>query len=340
MRKHKIYLLLFMVIFFLQLSVRVSASEMKFSVQAVIPENQIDKNQSYFDLKMSPGQIQDLKVNLYNDTDKDVTINIISHAATTNQNGVVEYNTQNNKKDDTLKIAFQDIAKTEEEVTVGAKSKKQILVHLVMPKDSYDGVVLGGLYFTEKITEDNTKNANNGQVINRYAYVIGVKLTETETKVSPELKLNEVKASQINYRNFVTANIQNYKPAIIKDLSIDGKIFKKGDSKVLYSDKRQSLKMAPNSNFDYAISLRDKPFKPGKYTFKGTAKSDVKQWNFEKDFEIKGEAAKSFNKKSVYIKKDFTWMYYLLIGLLLISLLVTIFVLLKKLSSLKDSLEE
>ncbi|MCJ7968766.1 MAG: DUF916 domain-containing protein [Lactococcus lactis] len=125
MRKHKIYLLLFMVICFLQPLVRVSASEMKFSVQAVIPENQIDKSQSYFDLKMSPGQIQDIQVNLYNDTDKDVTIEITPHAATTNQNGVVEYNTQNNKKDDTLKIAFQDIAKTEEEVTVGAKVKSR-----------------------------------------------------------------------------------------------------------------------------------------------------------------------------------------------------------------------
>ncbi|MCT0448490.1 DUF3324 domain-containing protein, partial [Lactococcus lactis] len=103
---------------------------------------------------------------------------------------------------------------------------------------------------------------------------------------------------------------------------------------------RQGLKMAPNSNFDYAISLGDKPFKPGKYTFKGIAKSERKQWNFEKDFEIKGKAAKSFNKKSVSIKKDHTWIYFLLGGLLLISLLIIILILLKKLNSLKNNVKE
>ena len=29
---------------------------MKFAVNAVIPENQVDKNQTYFDLKMEPKQ--------------------------------------------------------------------------------------------------------------------------------------------------------------------------------------------------------------------------------------------------------------------------------------------
>ncbi|MFQ6322510.1 WxL protein host-binding domain-containing protein [Lactococcus garvieae] len=75
---------------------------------------------------------------------------------------------------------------------------------------------------------------------------------------------------------------------------------------VLYSETKEGLRMAPNSNFDYAVSLGKKPFKPGKYTFKGVAQSGDKKWNFEKDFEIKG------NKESVSVEKDNTWLYFLI----------------------------
>lgn len=41
---------------------------------AVIPENQIDKNQTYFDLKMQPGQKQTIQVQMKNDTNKEVVV--------------------------------------------------------------------------------------------------------------------------------------------------------------------------------------------------------------------------------------------------------------------------
>ena len=94
MRYRKICLFMFMLVCLVILANKVSASEMSFSVQAVIPENQIDKSQSYFDLKMQPDQSQDLTVELYNNTEKDLTISVTPNAATTNQNGVVEYNNQ------------------------------------------------------------------------------------------------------------------------------------------------------------------------------------------------------------------------------------------------------
>ena len=330
MRYRKICLFMFMLVCCVLLANKVSASEMSFSVKAVIPENQIDKSQSYFDLKMQPNQSQDLTVELYNNTEKDLAISVTPNAATTNQNGVVEYNNQTDKRDDSLKISFKDIVTTEELVTVPAKSNKQLTVHLKMPKDVYKGVMLGGLYFTEKVSDKTDKDTKQSQVVNRYAYVIGVQLTESEESVSPELNLNGVKATQINYRNAFTANIQNDKAAIVKELAIDGAIYKKGSNEPIYSESRKGLKMAPNSNFDYVIGLGDKPFKPGKYIFKGTAKSEGKQWQFEKRFEIEGKAAKKLNEDSVSISKDHSWIYLTLGGTVLISLLTLIIILMIK----------
>ena len=111
---------------FLVLSVKpAAAAEMQFSVQAEIPKNQVDKTKSYFDLKMQPGQEQDLVVNMRNDTAKPVTVNVLPNTATTNDNGIVAYNEQK-KNDKSLKIPFKDIATTDKEVTVPAKSSQPI----------------------------------------------------------------------------------------------------------------------------------------------------------------------------------------------------------------------
>ncbi|MCO7181203.1 DUF916 and DUF3324 domain-containing protein [Lactococcus formosensis] len=321
----------------------VSAAEMKFSVQAVIPENQVDKSQSYFDLRMKAGEAQDLLVDMRNDTSEDVTVEVTPNTAITNQNGIVEYNDTKTERDSSLKTGFKDIATTEKEVTVPAKSTKQLKVHVQMPKEEYSGTILGGIYFSEKdkdTSKETEDEASQGsQIVNKYAYVIGVQLTENDTPVQAELRLNAVQAQQINYRNVITANIQNYEAAILKDLKIEGKVYEKGGSEVLYSEVKEDLRMAPNSNFDFAISLDNKPFKAGKYTFKGVGKSGDKEWTFEKDFEIKGEESRKYNKEAVSLEKNYTWIYILVGVIILAILLVIIVILLKKLKKNKEEQE-
>lgn len=66
---------------------------MKFAVTAVIPENQIDKSQTYFDLKMQPGQKQTIQVQMKNDTNKEVVVESFANTAITNSNGITDYST-------------------------------------------------------------------------------------------------------------------------------------------------------------------------------------------------------------------------------------------------------
>lgn len=68
-----------------------SANQMNFAVIPNLPDNQVDKNHSYFDLQLDPGQTQTVSVTLRNDTDKDVVVAITMARATTNTSGVVQY---------------------------------------------------------------------------------------------------------------------------------------------------------------------------------------------------------------------------------------------------------
>ena len=86
-----------------------------------------------------------------------------------------------------------------------------------MPNESFDGVILGGLYFKEKENDKEKKSAKEVQIENKYAYAIGVVLRETDAQVKPDMKLNEVKPGQVNARNVVTANLQNIKASNVKE---------------------------------------------------------------------------------------------------------------------------
>ena len=57
----------------LAVSKEVHANEFNFSVNPVLPENQIGES-GYFNLQMSPGQSQTLTITLKNTTDKTVVV--------------------------------------------------------------------------------------------------------------------------------------------------------------------------------------------------------------------------------------------------------------------------
>ncbi len=156
--------LLAIVFLFNIVSMKASAAEMKFAVTAVIPENQVDKNQTYFDLKMEPGQKQTLQVQMKNDTDKEVVVETHANAAITNSNGITDYSVIDPQLDSTLKIPFSKIAKVQKETKIPAKSTVTLDVNIEMPNESFDGVILGGLYFKEKENEKEKGKSENVQI--------------------------------------------------------------------------------------------------------------------------------------------------------------------------------
>ncbi|TKH91621.1 DUF916 and DUF3324 domain-containing protein [Bacillus cereus] len=322
----KIVSSLIAIVFLLNIfSLTANAAEMKFAVNAVVPENQVDKNQTYFDLKMEPGQKQTLQVQMKNDTDKEVIVETHANTAITNSNGITDYSAINPQLDSTLKIPFSKIAKVQKETKIPAKSTVTLDVNIEMPSEVFDGVILGGLYFKEKENDKEKKNTKDVQIENKYAYAIGVVLRETDTEVKPDMKLNEVKPGQVNARNVVTANLQNIKPAMLKNLNVDAKVYKETGKDVLHEAKKENLRMAPNSNFDYAISWDNKALEPGTYRLEMKATDGDQKWEWTKKFTIEGKEAKKLNDTAVEAKKDYT-LYYIIGGiLLLVVLLVLVF---------------
>ncbi|MCD5003499.1 DUF916 and DUF3324 domain-containing protein [Enterococcus saccharolyticus] len=325
----------------------VEASEFNFAVTPIAPEQQIDKEKTYFDIQLNPEQKEELKVELRNDTEQEVTIDVSLNSATTNSNVVVEYGENNIEKDESLTIDLEDYVEYPKVVTLQPKSTQIVKFAVEMTKEKFDGVLAGGITFKERQKEEKETNDQGLSIKNEYAYVIALLLRQNLNEVAPNLLLHEVEPGQINARNVILANVQNDTKTYINQVAIDTQITKKGSDKILYQEEKEQLQIAPNSNFSFPTALNGAALEPGEYhlsmTIFGNENDAGKftrthgtkttkynnQWKFEKDFTIDGKLAKTLNEKDVTIKTDYTWLY-ILVGMMFLLLVFLLILLVRR----------
>jgi len=324
------------------------ANQFNFSVKAILPENQASKA-SYFDLLMTPGQEQTLTVELSNSTDKTVTVEQGLASATTNLNGVVEYSPNKIKPDASLKYNMKDYVKLDKEIVLAPKTTKTVKINAKMPNSAFKGYMAGGLTYKEKSSEEKTTDTKGISIQNEYAYVVALLMSQSQDKVKPDLKLTKVYPDQVNYRNVINANLQNPTMGYLNQMQLSATVKGLDNPKIEYKSSKEMMQMAPNSNFDYPLSLDGEKLKSGKYQIKmlvhgqkdENGKYLVKddkgnetryryEWTFIKDFEIAADKARELNKKDVTIKEDNSWMKWLILALILLLLIFILFFILWK----------
>ena len=80
------------------------------------------------------------------------------------------------------------------------------------------------------------------------------------------MKLNSVEPSQVNYRNVINANLQNPMAGYLNQMYVQAEVKGLSNSKLSYKANKEMLQMAPNSNFDYPVSIGDgNKLEAGKY---------------------------------------------------------------------------
>ncbi|EAH0768589.1 DUF916 domain-containing protein, partial [Listeria monocytogenes] len=207
--------------------VRAAEGDVGYSVQAHIPANQIDKRQTYFDLKMQPNQKQTVEIDVMNSSNEEIQVEAAINYASTNRTGVIDY-TKNDltKKDKSLEYPLPELAKIPDDqklLTIPVNGKKTVQVMIEMPAESIDGVVLGAVEFKKKNTKE-TKKTKGVSLKNEYSYIVGMQLAESDKQVKPHMNLLSIKPALLNYHTAIVANLQNDQPVILENLSIDAKV--------------------------------------------------------------------------------------------------------------------
>lgn len=299
------------------------AASSGFSYKVIYPENQ-HKEASYFDLRMTPGQKQTVVIQLSNSSDKEVTVDVGLNSTKTNSNGVLENGPSSLEKDSSLKYDFADIVKGKESVVIPPKQTVDYPIDITMPEATYDGVISGGIYMIER---DQESEKQEGMIKNKYAYLVGMLLTETDREVKPDLKLNKVYADLKNYRNAIMIDFSNTQSAYLDDMTVDVQVMGAKSDEVLYDTKQTKMRMAPNSKIKFPVSMNGEKMVPGDYRAHVlvTAKTGEK-WEWEQKFTISNEEADKFNQEDVSLLQEnrINWQLILLIifGVLIVILII------------------
>ena len=333
--------LFFQVMFFLSLTFLVSFSpvygaEVPISVKAILPDNQIAKDAGYYDLKVKPGEKQELSFQLYNQGEKDATVNIEINPAYTGDGGSFVYTEDDTNKDSSLKFPLSSIAASEQTVSIPAKGTAVTKVKLEIPEEPFEGLILGAI----RVTSADTKEQETGEskqgfnISNNFAYSVAIQLRESDDLPKSELKIKKVFASQVAGRNTVKINLQNPTATIIDNVSYEASVSKKGDSTPLHETKVKGYRVAPNTNYNIPISWENQPFAAGTYTAEVKAKSEDtgQEWTFDQEFVISAKEARELNEQAVDLEKDY--LLYVIIGaaafVLLVIILIIVLVILSK----------
>ncbi|MFL0441408.1 DUF916 and DUF3324 domain-containing protein [Enterococcus pernyi] len=290
---------------------RVGAEEgtLNFYVTPEFSENQKSGNDRYFQLNLAPDATEKLTLKLQNANAEAKKIKITPHTAYTNVMGVVEYGQDAEESDPTLNHSLGELIEQPEIIELAGNETKTVTLDLKMPKEAFEGFLAGGLRI-EEVKEETTEETSNEEGVsiqNEFAYIIGVVVSNKQDAVQPDLELLDVFADQLNYRNVISANLQNFTPTFVNRLEVEATVQRVGEEDILYQASQEQMQMAPNSNFNFPISLEGDRFRSGEYLLKMTARSGEEEWQWERKFTIDADEARALNRADVTIDSGINW---------------------------------
>lgn len=296
-----------------------------YTIEGVPNSHQVDSNVGYFYLKEGVGETDQIKVNISNSSADEQTFIVKAVDANTNVNGIIEYGDRLSNHSSNKHPLTSIVTADQEEVTVAGNSTAEVSLTVRMPQEAYDGVILGGVRVEQKQKKD--KGDEGISIKNTYSYTIAIALTTNDIesiRQKVDLTLDGVKAMLFDSKKVVQASILNENPYATEKLTVTGSIYKKGSNTALLEQKKDNVEIAPYSTYPFQFDFGRNTLKAGKYRFVGKAKSGVKEWTFEQEFEITEKQAQKINEESVYQVRIPQWLTLLEWTLAVLSFVVTV----------------
>ncbi len=215
----------------------------------------------------------------------------------------------NTKKDPSATTTFTEMLgnQTGKRIAINGHSSSIVSFKVSMPKESFDGTVLGGFMIYSASAAAQAQKS--GQSSNLAHYIVATRLVESSQQVTPDLVYHGTKFIGNHGLPRIQVNLQNTQPTIIGDVHLKATVTGEGNKKVAKVDQKM-LNFAPNSSFGYQIqTLNNKALKSGQYRLNMTVKGDNGSWKFDKLFTVsdKDDKAAKIAKPGINWKQIIMW---------------------------------
>ena len=256
-----------------------------FSVSLNLPENQNPQTFSSFDLRVAPGQRQEISVSVHNPGEEDIVVEVSLFAVGTNRNGAIDY-TSPGRIDQSAPHAFSDIATlpTDAYIRVPAGHVAAIPILLEIPPEGFEGTILGTVHLLLGITEE--ERAQAGMLVNRFAHAVAVRLQERDAAIEPDFALGEVSAQTVNLLPAIVAEIRNPVPCFALGAAASARIYPAGQSEPLFTADTY-VDFAPSSVFEFTLlSMDGVSIADGEYLARVVVEHQGQAWEFYREFSV------------------------------------------------------
>lgn len=282
--------------------VKTNANEVGFSVEPILPKNQIDRNKGYFHLLLDKGQKQTLEIKLKNFTTEPLHLTLWTSNAKTNMNGIVDYSDKVEPDDASLLYPLTKSVKAPNKIEMKPESEEILKVDVEMPNVPLEGIIAGGLTIEETKTGSTEAPTLDTTIKNKFSYVVAMLLQQEEVvQVTPEVSLSKVYLNQINTKNAVVGEVTNLSSVFVNNVTIKTRIIDEKTREVVFDSEVENKQIAPNSTMKYPTFLNGKKIKAGNYVYQGemsgVASDDDERlsWTLETPFTIQKEEASKLN---------------------------------------------
>lgn len=305
-------------------------NDVGFAVEPVKTATQIDSQKGFYFIKVEPDKPQELTIKIRSTNVKPAKVNIYVKNAHTNQNGVIDYDNDEYRRDSTLKNSIEEITSiSESTVTVENYEEKVVTLTVTPPKETFEGVKGG----TICIMKADSSEAAEG-LSSTFGYRIGLLVTEDSEVYDDGSSLNLLKVQPTVHqgKRVIQARMKNPEAKVLDDLTIETKLYKKGSREILKKRTANTMRMAPNSQFDFATNWGIDPIKSGTYTLHVRAQSGDHTWEWKKDFTVGEKQAKKINEEASFTITYQEWvpLVVILIGVASVILIGCLYVRRKK----------
>jgi len=274
------------------LTVKVEAS-MGFSITPHFPENQ-HSSSGFYDLRITPGQEQDIIVTITNPTDIEIAVGVEAFTVSTARSGTVDYSNAR-INDETLPYSISElITIPEPRVVIPANSQREVTLRLSAPNESFDGILLGSLRFLREPTESELEAA--GAIINRYAHAMAIRLSMNDTELAADFALGEVTSQITNARASIIVDVRNPVARMTRGVKAEARIFELDSNQEIFFYTLDEVDFAPNSVFPFTMVDRaGYGISAGMYRAEITLEYQGQTWKFDQEFEIAPTQAATVN---------------------------------------------
>lgn len=329
MKKQRYFYLIFILLFsFFGLVSETQAADKGagYTIAPVYPENQVNQHLGYFSLKVTPGQRGQLAVLVQNlSATKTKKILVKPTAATTTDQGQINYSPSNKKKDSSATYILPELFSKQVTVSVAPKTSREVTFEYQIPQNGFKGQILGAIYALDQTSSSNQNKSQFG-INSKFAMVVGVQLSQDPSKkVAPKLNLRTVKPAIQNGNATIQLNIQNSQPILFGKLSLNAQIKKLGQQQVILKRKVSNYQMAPNTNFNFNIDAPKSKLTAGNYTALVNAKAGDYTWRLKRNFTISDNQVHKLNQPQTPARNGNMIWYILLAVLLLLVIIVLSF---------------